>query len=349
MFIYPEVRMSRLQLGAAARRIGPRFLAVLLAVAATGPVAAADSRAVLQVFGGAGAGCGTLVRVDGQRGWLLTAAHVVEGSARCRAQWATGEASDGQVVASDEQLDVALVALDAPADAITLPLAGANEWPRQGDVVELIGYGGGRLRHWSAKVNGYALTGETQRHQTLSIDTQTIGGDSGGAIAFNDRLVGVIWGGPLAGPRGPMVATHGTCCVAIDALVRRAVPQWSANTQFAAYPPCASGNCPLVPPTIRAPMQPRDCCADLRAELRKLEARVNALAQTSPAIDEQRMLSQLIERLAADERFRGPPGNNGAAGSDGRDGDAANVDAIAERVKQRLAGSLRIRVSPVRY
>ena len=210
--------MTRFQVRWLAQQFGPRLLPLLLAVALARPAAAADSRAVLQVFGGAGAGCGTLVRVDGQRGWLLTAAHVVEGSPRCRAQWATGEARDGQVVASDDQLDVALVVLDAPLDAITLPLAGADQWPRQGDVVELIGYGGGRLRHWSAKVNGYALTGQTQRHQTLSIDTQTIGGDSGGAIAFNDRLVGVIWGGPLAGPRGPMVATHGTCCVAIDAL-----------------------------------------------------------------------------------------------------------------------------------
>ena len=53
--------------------------------------------------------------------------------------------------------------------------------------------------------------------------------------------------------------------------------------------------------------------------------------------------------MASDERFRGPPGEDGAAGINGRDGDAANIDAIADKVKQRLAGSLRIRVSPVRY
>ena len=235
-----------------------------------------------------------------------------------------------------------------------MPLAGPSEWPRQGDAVELIGYGGGRLRHWSAKVNGYTLTGETNKHQTLSIDTTTIGGDSGGAIAFEGRLVGVIWGGPLAGPRGPMVATHGTCCVAIDALVRRAVPSWpsapaSPQAQISAYPPCASGHCPLVPPPqIRSPFAqpPRgDCCAELRAELRKLEARVNALAQSPTVIDVQQAVDAIVERMADDDRFRGPPGNDGV---DGRDGASANLDALAEQVKQRLAGSLRIRVAPAR-
>jgi hypothetical protein len=306
---------------------------------------AADSRAVLQVFGAAGAGCGTLVRVDEHAGWLLTAAHVVDGSPRCRLAWATGETCEAAVVASDAALDVALVRTSAPADAHVIPLAGAGEWPRQGDTVELIGYGGGRLRHWQAAVNGYVLTGETGKHQTLSIDTQTIGGDSGGAIVFRDRLVGVIWGGPLAGPHGPMVATHATSCVAIDALVRRAVPSWPAKSSapvdyIAENPFCFGGRCPQPP--ARTPAQPRgDCCAELRAELRKLEARVNSLAQRTPqAIDIQQALDELVERMAADERFRGPPG------ADGRDGASADVDAIADRVRQRLAGSLRIRVAP---
>lgn len=328
-----------------------KLFALLLGFTLAAPVEAADSRAVLQVFGGAGAGCGTLVRVEGERGWLLTAAHVVEGSPRCRLQWADGQSRDAEVVASDEVLDVALVTLAAPPEAIAMPLAGPSDWPRQGDVVELIGYGGGRLRHWSAKVNGYVLTDGLGKHQTLSVDTQTIGGDSGGAIVFNGRLVGVIWGGPLAGPRGPMVATHGTCCVAIDALLRRTVSSWppsaaSPAAQIAAYPPCAGGNCPLVPPTpIRSPAAPRDCCAELRAELRKLEARVDALAQSPTAIDLQQAVDAIVERMADDERFRGPPGDDGV---DGRDGASANVEALAEQVKQRLAGSLRIRVAPAK-
>jgi hypothetical protein len=353
-FLSTEVSMNRTNRspGRLSRRL--LWTATFLLAAAPGKLPAADARAVLQVFGAAGAGCGTLVRVDERAGWLLTAAHVVEGSPRCRLEWPSGETRDARIVASDRALDVALVVVDAPGASAVLPLASDDEWPRQGETVELIGYGGGKLRHWSARVNGYVATEGTGKHQTLSIDTRTIGGDSGGAIAFRDRLVGVIWGGPLAGPRGPMLATHGTCCVAINALVRRAVPAWPSTNdatpraQLAPYPPCVSGNCPLVPPTIRPPAGPRDCCAELRAELRKLEARVEALAQTPSAIDVQQALDELVERMATDERFRGPPGKDGAAGNDGRDGDAANVEAIAERVKQRLAGSLRIRVSPVK-
>jgi hypothetical protein len=99
---------------------------------------------------------------------------------------------------------------------------------------------------------------------------------------------------------------------------------------------------------MRAPAPPRDCCAELRAELRQLEARLAALAQSRPAIDMQRAIDELVERMARDERFRGPPGKDGVAGTNGRDGAAANVDTIADQVKQRLAGSLRIRVSAVK-
>jgi hypothetical protein len=361
----------------------------LAAIAAAAPMAAEDSvaelarvpaaartaasgrhltDAVVQVLSARGAGCGTLIRVDDGVGQILTAAHVVQGSAACRIVWHDGTATAARVAAADAVLDVALLVGEAPPDAATIPLAGENQWPARGDVVELIGYGGGRLRHWQAAVNGYALTGGTGKHQTLSVDTQTIGGDSGGAMIFRQRLVGVIWGGPLAGPLGPMTATHGTCCVAIQSFLKRAAAGDARAAPpddiVATTPPCRGPHCPLVPPARKPPSSPQSPLPSaalreierLSTEIARLERQIAELRQPTPIeIDVQAIVAALVEQMAHDERFRGPPGKDGRDGADGRDGvdgqsapAAPDIERLAEAVKQRISGSIRVRVEPLR-
>ena len=308
--------------------------------------------AVLRILAENAAGCGTLIQATGNRGYILTAAHVVENRETVSAIWHDGHQSPARVIVADRQLDVAILAVSPPANALTIPLAGSDHWPQRGDTVELIGYGGGRLRHWNATVNGYAMTDGIGRHQTLSLQTRTIGGDSGGAIVWRGKLVGVIWGGPLAGPNGPMLATHGTSCVAINAfLTTRNIDLTSPErTRIVrpSYPDCRGGSCPLPSRNpLPAPVNPdtqrlRESIANLEKRIAELEGHPNL------NIDINDVSRRLIDVMAADPRFRGPPGRNGRDGSDGSSS-PTDLDLLADRVKQRLAGSLRIRVAPVRH
>lgn len=321
-------------------------------------------QAVARVQGQRGAGSGTLVWKDGTHGVVLTAAHVVQGESRVTVVWHTGQSSLAVVLASDGQLDVAALKAAVPNHCTAIPLAGETQWPRKGDTVELIGFGGGRFRHWQATVNGYAPTAGTGLHQTLSVATQTIGGDSGGAIVFQKRLVGVIWGGPLAGPGGPMIATHGTCCVAIRRFLARVAPQTiNQRSEDAGAAParqdarCPSGFCPRMPRTEPPPAAPPAEAGKILQQLNEMQRSLNELRRRideaqapEVVVDYDHLAGLLTERILQDERFRGPPGRDGQPGRDGSDGQApaaVDLDLLADQVKQRLAGSIRVRVEPV--
>ncbi len=289
--------------------------------------------AVLRVVAGAGAirsaGTGTLIASDGEQGIVLTAAHVIGSNSQATAVWPDGYKSTGRVLCVETRDDIAAFAVIPPADAVVLPLAGDDEWPRAGDTVELCGYGGSnsgteRLRHWSAVAQGYAES-RSGRHHTLSVATQTISGDSGGPMVKNGKVVAVLWGGPLAGPRGPMIATHGTYCGRIREI----------------FEGCGlGGTCePRPTPPIPYPQSP-------------------VPNPQSPTIDYERLADLVVARLKEDESFRGPPGPAGATGppgpmgpqgsrgASGSDGATAEVDLdkLAEAVQQRIIKSIRVRV-----
>ena len=317
------------------------------------------SEAVVRIHCHQAAGSGTLIHAHQGTGYILTAAHVVESGGETQAQWHNGYTAIATLAAADAQLDVALLRVTPPADATTIELAESDHWPQRGETVELIGYGGGRLRHWQASVNGYAMTDGIGRHQTLSLHTQTIGGDSGGAIVWRGKLVGVIWGGPLAGPRGPMLATHGTSCVAIGPFLTKhnidlTAPALAQIIRPVA-PDCPDGSCPL-PVRISPPRQPRvpdqrpptadqqqllDAVARLEKRLAELEQHPNLNVNIND------VSQRLIDLMAADPRFRGPPGQNGRDGADGSTA-PVDVDQLTNRIRQRLAGSIRVRVEPIR-
>ena len=333
----------------------PRFTTIsilLAALACAAPLLGQSlTDAVVRVHCRQSAGSGTLIHARGGTGYVLTAAHVVEGGGPVQVRWHDGHAAPATLLAADGQLDVAVLRVVPPANATTIPLAESDHWQQRGETVELIGYGGGGLRHWQASVNGYAMTDGVGRCQTLSLHTQTIGGDSGGAIVWRGKLVGVIWGGPLAGPRGPMLATHGTSCVAIGPFLRQhnidLTEPALAQIIRPGVPSCRDGRCPL-PPRISNPSPSAANQQQLLDAVARLEKRIAELEQhPNLNVNVHDVSRRLIDIMAADPRFRGPPGKDGRDGADGRAA-PVDVDQLTDRIRQRLAGSVRVRVEPVR-
>lgn len=177
----------------------------------------------------ASGGSGTLVAVNeaGDQGIVLTCQHVIadHGARRCRVDYSwVRRDSSAVLIASDKSLDVAALWVAVPPGVRPIPLA--DRWPVQGESVQLCGYGGGRWKAADRRLLGYTTHGGSERTD-VGISGESISGDSGGAILSFDEngqpaLLGVLWGGPLAGPRGPMTATHGAHSQAIRAFIERA-------------------------------------------------------------------------------------------------------------------------------
>ena len=176
--------------------------------------------AICTVSAGSARGTGVLISEDNGVGHLLTNHHVVGRTVNVSCKWINGYALRGTVVWKDKGADQALVRLSVPRGVSTLPGAQKGERPRQGENVQLAGFGGtsGKLTVWNGVVNGY-LESSKGAHQ-IEVNVNSISGDSGGAIVFNDKLAAVLWGGPVS--NGRMYATRGTiaqyaadCCTGV--------------------------------------------------------------------------------------------------------------------------------------
>jgi hypothetical protein len=122
----------------------------------------------------------------------------------------------------------------------------------------------------------------------------------------------------------------------------------------APHPPATSKPA-AIPPEVTREIQ------RLSSEIARLEKQIAELRRPTPIeIDMNSLVAALTEHIAQDERFRGPPGKDGrdgangkdgANGRDGVDGQAAatppDLDELANQIKARLAGSIRVRVEPV--
>ena len=153
-------------------------------------------------------GTGVLVEVVDGVGTLLTNYHVVGRATKVVAKWENGYKSNGTVIWRDSKADQAVIQLAIPDGTSTLPVATLDHRPRASHPVQVAGFGGtsGQLTVWNTTVNGYR-EGESGRHE-IEVDGNAISGDSGGAIVFNEKLVAVLWGGPVKGRM--MSAIRGT-------------------------------------------------------------------------------------------------------------------------------------------
>lgn len=284
--------------------------------------------------GGAYAGTGTVVAVDSGRErttcLIVTAAHVVETANGGTITWVDGSQTEWRILQRDAQHDVAALLAWAPQQPPE-PIPIAQAPPPADAAVEICGFGGPdrRLRHFGASL----LTAD----ETHVVANQyVISGDSGGAMLYRGELVGVVFGG--SGQRGAVRGRDGSTWNLVYPAssragfypIRRLLAQiwqpWMTEHAFPNYgaSSCPGGRCPspqapggpnLSPPPASPGRPP------------------------AGSVDYDRIVELVIERMACDERFRGPPGPKGDKG------DAANIDiaALTIALTERMANDERFR------
>lgn len=143
-------------------------------------------------------GTGTLVSVEHGRGVVLTAAHLfAEAIGPITVEFFDGQISGATLLALDKHLDVAALWIFAPRGIEPLPMA--DDSPRFGEQLEVWGYGPERFRSFlavrSAPIPFFAdQPGSLLGAQGVENHMVTIPGDSGGAVVWHGRLVGMHWG-----------------------------------------------------------------------------------------------------------------------------------------------------------
>jgi len=269
--------------------------------------------AVVVRAGNAG-GSGVYVKIsDGVTG-VLTCQHVVEGNAQARVQWTDGTWTEGEVWTDRTKQDSAFI---STTHATIPPLAIAADPPAQGERVEYLGFGGpaGRtLRpHWG-QVLGY-------RGRDISTTAPVISGDSGGCI-LNERreVVGLSAYGSntvatVAGEGGPWSVyrpSGGPALPSLQEFVARVATRMQCGPSGCGpsgggYMIPGSDGGSLYPIPDRTPRQKPD---------------LPAQPQPPPMveIDYQKIYAQMLEKMAADPRFRGPAGADGKDGQPGANG-----------------------------
>jgi len=262
--------------------------------------------AVVQIRAGNAGGTGCLVwkSEDGQKGVVLTAAHVVEGQQIAKAIWSDGYQSAGHISAEWRTQDVACFEVIPPANAVAVPVA-PDPVPF-GTAGEVCGYGGpgNRLRH-------FAVTAETADSDRTTWRGVVISGDSGGPIFVEvdgqQHVAGTVIGGPNVSP------IAGTDWQAVH-------PVFSSRTGNvrAILTQCYGGQC--VPPSRGSPIQSPPSGG---STLYPPQSRPAAPIAKPTEIDYDKIIAGVLAGMEKQsEKFRGPPGKDGMPGMDGIPGAA---------------------------
>lgn len=146
---------------------------------------------VVQVYRGHGNGAGTIWRDDGL---IVTNNHVVGASSTLRIVMSDQRAFDGEVVARDQERDLALVEVDAAG--LPAPEIGDSTRVRPGQLVITIGHPHGQREMLTAGIvvaTGLAATnGGHRAGDLIQMDARIAPGNSGGPlIDVNGRVLGI--------------------------------------------------------------------------------------------------------------------------------------------------------------
>jgi len=300
---------------------------------------AAARRAVVQIdHRGNGGGSGVYL---GNR-LVLSCAHLFPPKRQGRrlgrivVSFPDGEATTAELLDQDDVWDLAILRLaHPPRQSHQATWAAAT--PKVGETVVSMGYGG-RGAVWCnvARVRGYAFA---KVRQTGAVDTVLLSGrarpgDSGGPI-FNahGRLVGILWGTGREGVVGTQIGRCQLFCRPWFRRKRCDPPRFSPHRKPAA---------PNLPPIARQ---------NNLAELKALQSEVAELRQLVTTLQSRPGLVGPAGPMGP----RGLPGKDGRDGKDGRNApdsvsrklSDAEVDRLAEAVRRRLTGSVRIQVERV--
>lgn len=256
----------------------------------------------------------------------------------------SGFASTAQLLGQDAVWDLSLLRLDhLPAESPVIAWSGTAPLP--GETIVSVGYGrSGDLRASLGQVTGYGR--DKQRATPLTDTLLATGGarhgDSGGPIlSAQGELVGVLWGSDGRTVVGTQV---GMCRQVVERWMAsrgQAEPVPHQHTQWVAAgcPPSGAVSRPSGPSTsTQRHNTTKPVVEDPRVQ--RLEVELAALRER---------LEQLAQQ-AGTQGEPGPPGPPGPMGPRGPVGDAANLDMakLADEVRRQVAGSIRVKVEPVR-
>lgn len=309
------------------------------------------------VSDGGSAGSGALIRFD-DAVVVLTCRHVVDGM-RGKAEFRDGTILAGKWLSPDStkpdgRYDMAVLVPDDPqAHAHIRPIPIAEQEPRLGDRVEIMGFGGrGRLfRPYYGRLTD---EGRGSIHQT--VDAPVVHGDSG-SVCVNEQgeVIGVQNVGQgrtdlrVASTGEPYYETCGICPLTpIRSFLRRVALRMQCGPNgcppYIGPAPRAMprGGGELYPPQERYPSRPESPRSGPEGYANKPTPRAAPKAAPSPAplpeLDYEKLAAAIIAQHA--DKLQGPPGPPGKDGRDGKDGAAGDAPAIdarqiaAEVVKQ---------------
>jgi len=264
------------------------------------------SSAVCRVETSRAAGSGTLIAQNEQTGVVLTAEHVTRQGERATCIFRDGSQRTGKTYSTPDGIDAAIVVIASVPTATPVPIA--TQDPPIGASCLMLGYGGSNSTLWTAATRFAEVRQYDQASSYITRPGVFVSGDSGGILAYNGKLVGVIEAVEASGEygTGPNVVS-----------VRRFLTQYWPNMQ----PGCPS--CPPITPRQRpdrVPVPPvTPTPLDPKPEPKPVE------------ID----YSKLIDLMAADGRFKGKDGKDGALGPAGQNA-VVDYDTLTSEVVNRL-------------
>ena len=237
------------------------FLLLVQAAQAQVTYLRSQAEAVCQVFQFTGgntynSGTGTLIERKGKRGLIVTNHHVTpneDNLTRVRfTNLSTGNMVEytAKVIHTDKKYDLAfLTTVNLPDSVDPLRLAERNGFASRGENVQVMGFGGGQFRVWNSQVEGYSPTKETGFNHNVMLAPNSIAGDSGSPVLFNNRVVGVIWGKQpyyrnqtdAAFRQNVVWKSEGSCIVPISDIVNDQLGDWSFTTNVG-FPQLSSVN-----------------------------------------------------------------------------------------------------------
>lgn len=307
---------------------------------------AAHHAAVCRVQSASGRGSGVYIKHDNLRG-ILTAAHITEGQ-NTEVIFSDGTKATGKSTIDKFGYDVSFVFV---THSTISPIPMATTDPRPGDKVEFLTVGGPERR-----LRTFWATIRATRDRITEYNCDVLSGDSGGGILnIQKKLVGIqvhgygeniltAWNGGAY--RG---AGSASCKPIRDFLGRvakcrpKGCPMPGGGVQF--YPP---KNPKLVP--VRKP--------DRRPAARGSDPEDHTPGKPPGlSIDYSKLIKMILAEVNPDD-FRGPVGPPGSPGADGAIGpagptgsrgaaEAVDINNLAERIKKRIQGSIRVKVRPV--
>ncbi len=241
----------------------------------------------------------------------VTAAHVTGGHSGVRLWFpATNESISGDVIREDRTSDLAIVRLIYAAKATPTRIAASD--PSPNETVTVAGFGGHPRKGF------FAAAGRLFRlnDRSLSVSVPVSHGDSGGP-AFNSR-------GELVGVNSTSDLRSVVNCGGRPRIIRELVETCSGVTQTQ----CGPGGCGTSGVNRPHPVRPSEWTPAPRTDstpIQPLTSHVSA----------EQIATAVIERMASDPRFRGPPGPAGPAGKDGKSPEI-NYDRLTSEIVRRL-------------